>query len=90
MTILNAIPRDAMSQTTVQRGAGILLTRIGRLINRCIAAAIARHERQANLFALRKLSDRELRDIGLYRCDIGEGLAEAARTRIRLQQTERG
>jgi uncharacterized protein YjiS (DUF1127 family) len=50
----------------------------------------ARHERQANLFALRKLSDRELRDIGLYRCDIGEGLAEAAITRIRLQQTERG
>ena len=90
MTILNAIPRDAMSQTTVRRGAGILLTRIGHLINRCVAAAIARHARQANLFALRQLSDRELRDIGLYRCDIGEGLADAAITRTRLQPTDRG
>jgi uncharacterized protein YjiS (DUF1127 family) len=88
MTMLNTIPRGAMNRTTIRRGVYILLTRIGRLINRWTAAAIARHERQAGLFALRRLSDRELRDIGLNRCDIGEDLAEAAKFRIRMQQTE--
>jgi uncharacterized protein YjiS (DUF1127 family) len=85
MTMLNAIPRGAMSRTTVRRRAVILLTRIGRLINRWIAAAIARHERQADLFVLHQLSDRELKDMGLYRDDIGGDLAEAAKYRNRMQ-----
>ena len=85
MTMLNAIPRGAMSRTTVRRRAVILLTRIGRLINRWIAAAIARHERQADLFVLHQLSDRELKDMGLYRDDIGGDLAEAAKFRNRMQ-----
>ena len=89
MTMLNAIPRGAMNRTTVRRGVDILLTRIGRLINCWTAAAIARHERQADLFALRHLNDRELKDIGLYRGDIVGNLAEAAKYRIRMQQTER-
>jgi uncharacterized protein YjiS (DUF1127 family) len=88
MTMLNAIPRCAVSRTTVRRGVDILLTRIGRLINRWTAAAIARHERQADLFALRQLNDRELKDIGLYRGDIVGNLTEAAKYRIRMQQTE--
>jgi uncharacterized protein YjiS (DUF1127 family) len=89
MTMLNAIPRGAMNRTTVRRAVDILLTRIGRLINCWTAAAIARHERQAGLFALRQLDDRELKDIGLYRGDIVGNLAEAAKYRIRMQQTER-
>jgi uncharacterized protein YjiS (DUF1127 family) len=88
MTMLNATPRDAMIRTTIRRRVDIFLTRIGRLINRRIAAAIARHERQANLFALRQLSDRELKDIGLYRSDIVENLAEVAKYRTRMQQTD--
>jgi uncharacterized protein YjiS (DUF1127 family) len=85
MTMLNAIPSGATSRTIVRRRAVILLTRIGRLINRWIAAAIARHERQADLFALHQLSDRELKDMGLYREDIGGDLAEAAKSRNRMQ-----
>ncbi|WP_425114628.1 DUF1127 domain-containing protein [Bradyrhizobium sp.] len=65
------------------------MARLGRLIGRWIAALIARHERQAELFALRQLSDRELRDIGLSRGEIGDGLAEAAKARIQRQQAER-
>lgn len=86
MSMLNAIPRGAMNRTILRRGVVILLARIGRLINRWIAAAIARHERQAHLFALRQLNDRELKDIGLYRDDIGGNLAEAAKHRTRMQQ----
>jgi uncharacterized protein YjiS (DUF1127 family) len=85
MTMLNAIPSGATSRTIVRRRAVILLTRIGRLINRWIAAAIARHERQADLFALHQLSDRELKDMGLYSEDIGGDLAEAAKSRNRMQ-----
>jgi uncharacterized protein YjiS (DUF1127 family) len=86
MTMFNAIPCGATNRTIVRRGVVILLARIGRLINRWIAAAIARHERQADRFALRQLNDRELKEIGLYRDDIGGTLAEAAKYRNRMQQ----
>jgi uncharacterized protein YjiS (DUF1127 family) len=46
-----------------------------------IAAVIVQRERQAALAVLRRLSDRELRDMGIYRGQIGEGLEEAARFR---------
>jgi uncharacterized protein YjiS (DUF1127 family) len=39
--------------------------------------------------ALRRLNDRELKDIGINRCDIGDGLAERARARLSMQQSER-
>jgi uncharacterized protein YjiS (DUF1127 family) len=86
MTMLNATTRDAIARISIRRRAGIFLSRIGRIINRWIAAAIARHERQAALSSLHKLSDRELQDIGLYRGDIGEGLAEAAKSRARCNR----
>ena len=60
--------------------------RLARLINGWVAAVIAERERQANLVVLRSLSDRELRDIGLNRCEIGPGLAEAAKTRLQQQR----
>jgi uncharacterized protein YjiS (DUF1127 family) len=89
MTILNITPSNTMTRTRIRRRADIFLSRIGRIINCWTAAAIARHERQAGLFALRQLNDRELKDIGLYRGDIVGNLAEAAKYRIRMQQTER-
>ena len=85
MTMFNATQRDKIARIDFRRGVGLFLSRLGRLINRWVAATIARHERQADLAALRQLSDRELQDIGLCRGDIGEGLAEAAKSRIRLQ-----
>ena len=44
MTMQNITLRYAT--TPSRRGAGILLARLARLINRWIAAVIARHERQ--------------------------------------------
>jgi len=67
----------------------VFLARIGRLLNSWIAAAIAHRERQAGLVALRHLSDRDLKDIGINRCDIGDALEERARARLRIQQSER-
>jgi uncharacterized protein YjiS (DUF1127 family) len=68
-----------------RRKARFLLKSLARLINGWIAAVIAQRERQAQLVILRKLDDRELRDIGLNRDQIGEGLAEAAKDRAALQ-----
>jgi uncharacterized protein YjiS (DUF1127 family) len=56
-----------------------------RLVNRFAAAVIAQREHQASLIILRNLSDRELRDIGLSRCQIG-GLDAAAKEREWLQR----
>jgi uncharacterized protein YjiS (DUF1127 family) len=87
MTMLNTIPHYAAPG--IRRGAAVALARLGRLANRWIAAFIAHRERQANLFALRYLSDRDLKDIGVYRCEIGDALAERARARQRIQQSQR-
>jgi len=89
MTMLNTSPRYVTAAPVIRRGFANLLARLGCLVNHRIAATVARHERQADLFILRHLSDRELRDIGLSRGDIGEGLAEAAKARLWKQQGER-
>ena len=89
MTMPNIIPSHRTTAPSIWREIGYLSARLGRLTNRWIAAATARHERKAALWALGQLSDRELRDMGLNRCDIGVGLAEAAKSRLQKQQTER-
>jgi uncharacterized protein YjiS (DUF1127 family) len=38
-----------------------------------VVAVLAHRERQATIIALRRLNDRELKDIGLYRDDIAYG-----------------
>ena len=63
----------------------VLLARLRRLINRFFAAVIARHERHAAREALRKLDDRHLKDIGMYRSQIDGSLEELARSRARMQ-----
>ena len=57
-----------------------------RAVNNAIAVIIAQREHQANMTVLRNLSDRDLRDIGLSRSQIGNGLAEAAKDRLRSQR----
>jgi uncharacterized protein YjiS (DUF1127 family) len=59
---------------------------IFRTVNNAIAVIIAQREHQANMTVLRNLSDRDLRDIGLSRSQIGNGLAEAAKDRLRSQR----
>ena len=41
--------------------------RLKRAIDRWVASMLARRERQAALYAVHHLSERELKDIGLYR-----------------------
>jgi uncharacterized protein YjiS (DUF1127 family) len=44
--------------------------RLKNFLDDWIAAALARRERQAAIFSLHRLTDRELKDIGLYRTNI--------------------
>ena len=89
MTMLNNTSGHTVTPATIRRTIRISVRGLARLANGWIAALIAQRQRQANLVILRSLSNRELRDIGLDRCQIGEGLAEAAKARSRLQQSKR-
>jgi uncharacterized protein YjiS (DUF1127 family) len=89
MTMLNNISPYAATLPGIRRGVAIFLARLGRLINQWIAAVIAHRERQAALVALRHLSDRDLKDIGICRGDIGDALAERAEERSRMRHSER-
>jgi uncharacterized protein YjiS (DUF1127 family) len=73
----------AMTIRTVRGGLLPLVAPLGRHINNWVAVALARRERQATKEALRHLTNRELKDIGLDRRDINAGLAAAARARMR-------
>jgi hypothetical protein len=89
MTLLNSTSSQfarSAERPNAGRMARFYLKSLAHLINGWIAAAIARRERQANLYMLRKLGDRELQDMGLCRNQIGEGLVEAARDRAALQK----
>ena len=87
MTMLNTTPH--YSAPAIRRGVIVPLARLSRLVNRWIAAFIAHRERQANLVALRRLSDRDLNDIGICRCEICEALEERARARQRMRPSQR-
>jgi len=63
--------------------------RLTVLLNRWVAAMIAHREREVARFALGQLNDRELKDIGIHRSQIDDGLAEIARGRARLQRSGR-
>jgi uncharacterized protein YjiS (DUF1127 family) len=71
------------------RAGRLLVARFKRFVDHLVAAVIARHERHAAFVELRQLSDRELKDIGIRRYQIGEGLDDAAETRARLQGFDR-
>jgi uncharacterized protein YjiS (DUF1127 family) len=88
MTTLNITPDSETTFATIRRALRFVVTRLGHLINRWVAVEIARRTRAAGVALLRQLSDRELKDIGLTRGDLGEGLAEAAKCRIRQQRAE--
>ena len=68
MTILTTIPTSA-TRPFAWRTA-VLLARLRRLINRFLAAVIARHERHAARVALHRLDDRQLQDLAMTRSEI--------------------
>lgn len=55
-------------------GTGKLFRRVRRMINDRVAGAIAYRERRVTRFALRHLSDIELKDFGAYRGNPGSVL----------------
>ena len=89
MTLLNHTTGYTPASGTARRTIGHFLTRAGHLINRFVAALIEQRARQAGLVLLRSFDDRQLRDIGLDRCTIDCGLAEAARLRLQQQDAMR-
>ena len=50
----------------------LFVPRLRRMVNRWVAATIAHHERRAAKIALRQLDDRELKDLGIFRCQIDD------------------
>jgi len=84
MTMLTTIPTSA-TRPFAWRTA-ILLARLRRLINRFLAAVIARHERHAARVALHRLDDRQLQDLAMTRSEIESRLEELAQTGARMQQ----
>ena len=84
MTMLTTIPTSATRPFAWR--AAVSLARVRRLINRFLAAVIARHERHATRVALHRLDDRQLQDIAMTRSEIESRLEELAQLRARMQQ----
>ena len=86
MSMLNSTSEFSSAPFAIRRSLRVFGRSVWRAINNAIAAIIAQREQQASLTVLRKMSDRELRDIGLGRSEIGAGLAQAAKERMRSQR----
>jgi uncharacterized protein YjiS (DUF1127 family) len=86
MSLLNHTHDFSSTPSAIRQSLRVFGRGVFRAINNAIAAIIAQREQQANLTVLRKMSDRELRDIGLARSEIGGGLAQAAKDRTRAQR----
>ena len=84
MTMLTTIPTSATRPFAWR--IAVWLARGRRLINRFLAAVIARHERHAARVALHRLDDRQLQDLAMTRSEIESRLEELAQTRARMQQ----
>jgi uncharacterized protein YjiS (DUF1127 family) len=67
-------PDGANLRERLHSGAGRLFRRVRRMINDQVAGAIAYRERRVTQFALRNLSDVELKDFGAYRGNPGSVL----------------
>jgi uncharacterized protein YjiS (DUF1127 family) len=89
MTMLNNTSNTSVNAFAFRRSARFFIVRLARLLNGWVAAAIAERERHAQLTVLRTFSDRDLKDVGLNRCQIGEGLAEASKDRSRCQPSRK-
>jgi uncharacterized protein YjiS (DUF1127 family) len=84
MTAIRTNVQPSSTDTPVWLGG--LGSLLNRLVNGWVASLIARSERQASRAALSQLDDRELKDIGIYRHQLGDAFSEIARERLRLQR----
>jgi uncharacterized protein YjiS (DUF1127 family) len=87
MTTLNSTSSYSAAPAAIRGAIRIFLRSMARLMNGFVARLIAHREYQASSVILRNFTDKELRDIGLVRSEIGEGLAEAAKFRNRMQES---
>jgi hypothetical protein len=67
MTMLTNVPRGPMAAPSIRTGVSVLWSQFRRLVNRWVAAAIARRERQAELAAQRYFGSNEPGEFGVYR-----------------------
>ena len=86
MSMLNHTSDFSSAPFLIRRSIRSFSRSLSRAVNNAIAVIIAQREHQANMTVLRNLSDRDLRDIGLSRSQIGNGLAEAAKDRLWSQR----
>jgi uncharacterized protein YjiS (DUF1127 family) len=86
MSMLNSISDFPGATFSVRRSFRAFARGVLRLVNNAVAAVIAQRERQAAFAVLRSMTDRELRDVGISRNQIGPGIALAARERARAQR----
>ena len=84
MTTLTALPTPATRPLTWR--TALLLARSRRLVNRFLAAVIARHERHATRVAMCRLDDRQLKDIAMVRSQSDSRLEDLAQMRAGMQQ----
>lgn len=89
MTMPNNTSSDSVIPVAFRRSVRFLSLRLARRINGWVADMVAKREQQAQLFNLCRLGDRELKDFGLNRLQIGEGLAQAAIDRSRCQRSRK-
>jgi uncharacterized protein YjiS (DUF1127 family) len=85
MTMIANTPRFAPHAPAIRRGFELRLARLGRRIDRWVAAWVVGRARQVALWELARLSDRELKDIGLYRCQLGDAVFRSEATRRRMR-----
>jgi uncharacterized protein YjiS (DUF1127 family) len=67
MTILNT-SNYSVTPISFRRSIRFFIIQLARLLNGWVATAIAQRVRHAQLTVLRSLRDRDLKDIGVYRC----------------------
>lgn len=89
MTMQNHTSSDSVIPVAFKRSLRFFAIRLARRINDWVSAVIAHREQQAQRFILHSLSDRDLKDFGLNRLQIDEGLAEAAIARSRYQRSRK-
>jgi hypothetical protein len=75
------VARRRASKPAVRRKVLVAVARVKRFLNGQVAAAIAHHEQQAELFAQRKLEHRSVDSMRLYHSPIDQLLAKAATLR---------
>lgn len=85
MSMLNTISDYSSTPVAVRRSMRILARGFFRAVQATFAVVAAQRAYRANLAILGSFTDRELRDIGLDRSRIGEGIAEAAKDRALSQ-----